>query len=278
MKSFLSLSFLFLAITSQAQYYYKDIIGTKESAELIKAYRNNKVSRVVLNSYDADDTKSDDFFVEQFFSNANQTLTTTTRSGVTGASVLVSFADANGHIIKTVDSSETSNSTTTYHYDAQGLLLSVISTSSDTNRSVVETEEHLWQYNNAKIAGMFRVKDKRDTTYVSFKLDEKGNISEEQSTRKGVVSAPVYYYYDAANRLTDIVRFSNKSKRLLPEYMFEYSPANQVIQKITVPANSSEYLIWRYQYDNRGLKIREAIFDKHKQLTGKIEYQYQFGS
>jgi hypothetical protein len=51
-----------------------------------------------------------------------------------------------------------------------------------------------------------------------------------------------------------------------------------VIQKITVPANSSEYLIWRYQYDDKGLKIKEAVFDKHKQLTGKIEYIYQFGS
>ncbi len=278
MKSLLFLPVLFLALTSQAQYYYKDIIGTRESAELIKAYRNNKVSRVVLNSYDADNTKSDDFFVEQSFSSANQTLTTTTRSGVTSASVLVSFADANGNIVKTIDSSETSNSTTTYNYDPQGLLLSVISKSSDTSGFVAETEEHFWEYNNGKVTRMLRVKDKRDTTYVSFKQDEKGNITEEQSTRKGISSEPVYYYYDANNRLTDIVRFNNKSKRLLPEYMFEYSPANQVIQKITVPANSSNYLIWRYQYDDRGLKIREAIFDKYKQLTGKIEYQYQFGS
>ena len=71
---------------------------------------------------------------------------------------------------------------------------------------------------------------------------------------------------------------AHKAKRLLPEYMFEYSPANQIIQKITVPSNGSNYLIWRYQYDDRGLKVREAVFDKYKQLTGKIEYQYQFGS
>ena len=59
--------------------------------------------------------------------------------------------------------------------------------------------------------------------------------------------------------------------------MFEYSPANQVIQRITVPANSSEYTIWRYQYDSKGLKTKEAIYNKQKQLTGKVEYQYSFG-
>jgi YD repeat-containing protein len=59
--------------------------------------------------------------------------------------------------------------------------------------------------------------------------------------------------------------------------MFEYSAKNQVIQRITVPGNGSNYLIWRYQYDDRGLRVREAIFDKYKQLTGKIEYQYQMG-
>jgi hypothetical protein len=158
------------------------------------------------------------------------------------------------------------------------MLQSVISSSTDMAHSINQTEEHRWEYDNDKIVRMLRIKDKMDTAYISFKLDDKGNIIEEQSVRKGITSEPVYYYYDGNNRLTDIVRFSNKAKRLLPEYLFEYSPSNQVIQKITVPANSSEYLIWRYQYDEKGLKIKEAVFDKHKQLTGKIEYLYQFGS
>jgi hypothetical protein len=156
-------------------------------------------------------------------------------------------------------------------------LASVVSTTSDTSRSLNDTEEHLWEYNNGKPFRMLRIKNKIDTSIVTFKLDEKGNVSEERSIRKGITSDPVYYYYDSNNRLTDIVRFNNKAKRLLPEYMFEYSPANQVIQKITVPGNGSNYLIWRYQYDNRGLRIKEAIYDKYKQLSGKIEYQYQLG-
>ena len=278
MKSSLIILILCFAIAANAQYYYKDIIGTKETTDLIKNYRNNKVSRVVLNSYDAENTKVDDFYVEQVFSTSDQMLRTISRSGVTNESVLISYADGNGNVIKTVDSSETITSTSVYNYNTDGMLQSVTSSSTDTAHSVNQVEEHRWEYNNGKIVRMLRIKDNKDTAYVSFKTDDKGNIIEEQSLRKGLASEPVYYYYDNNNRLTDIVRFNNKAKRLLPEYMFEYSPANQVIQKITVPANGSDYLIWRYQYDNKGLKIKEAVFDKHKQLTGKIEYLYQFGS
>jgi hypothetical protein len=169
-------------------------------------------------------------------------------------------------------------STTLYNYDDAGRLILIKSSSSDTAKKINETEEHHWQYQNNQVSRMLRIKNNIDTTYVDLKLDEKGNVSEEHSLRKGIKSDPVYYYYDASNRLTDIVRFNNKARRLLPEYMFEYAPnSRQVIQKITVPANSSDYLIWRYQYDAGGLKIKEAIYDKHKALTGKIEYQYQRG-
>ncbi|MDQ3844234.1 MAG: hypothetical protein M3342_09500, partial [Bacteroidota bacterium] len=222
-----------IGLPSFAQYYYKDIIGTKETAMMINAYRNNKVTRVVLNSYDADGTKSDDFFVEQVYAPATQTLRTITRSGVTDESILISIINAKGQVIKTVDSSEALISTTFYNYNDDDLLTSVVISSSDTNRAVMQQEEHRWEYNNGKINRMLRIKNGTDTTYVQFKLDEKGNIVEEQSLHKGVKSDPVYYYYDAQNRLTDIVRYNNKVRRLLPEYMFEYSPANQVIQKIT---------------------------------------------
>jgi YD repeat-containing protein len=94
--------------------------------------------------------------------------------------------------------------------------------------------------------------------------------------KNGRMTGNLYYYYNDKNQMTDIVRYNDRAQRLLPDYMFEYSPAGQVIQKITVPGNNSEYLIWRYQYDARGLKIKEACFDKAKQLIGRIEYQYTF--
>jgi hypothetical protein len=157
-------------------------------------------------------------------------------------------------------------------------LLSIINSSIDSSGKSKETEQHIWKYNDNRIAGMLRIKNMKDSSFVTFKLDENGNVIEEQETRKGIKAEPVYYYYDANNRVTDIVRYNKKAKKLLPEYMFEYSPSNQVIQKITVPANSDNYLIWRFQFNNQGLKTKEVIYNKQKQLTGKIEYQYSFSS
>lgn len=226
MKSSLLIFLLLLTFFSKAQYYYKDIVGTKETADLIKNYRNNKVARVVLTSYDAENTKNDDFYVEQTYS--NQVLKTITRSGISDESTLISYTDDNGNVIRTVDSSETMTSTSAYNYSPNGQLLSIISNSTDSSHKTSQTEEHLWEYNNERISRMLRIKDKKDTAYITFKFDDKGNTIEEQSTRKGISSEPVYYYYDNNNRLTDIVRYNNKARRLLPEYLFEYSPKNSI--------------------------------------------------
>lgn len=278
MKTLLAVPLFFFSLSSFSQYYYKDIIGSKETEQLVNTYQANKVSRVVVNSYDGDGTRSDDFLVEQIFSSTAKTLTTITRSDVTNASVLTSYINAGGRVIKTVDSSDNIVSTTNYNYDDNGILTAVISTSVDSAHGLTEKEVHFWQYAGGKAVKMLRIKNDKDTTYVTLKLDDKGNVVEENAVRNNQKSQPVYYYYDGKGRLTDIVRYSNKAKRLLPEYMFEYSPANQVIQKITVPANSSDYLIWRYQYNDKGLKIKEAVYNKQKQLTGTVQYQYQFGS
>jgi YD repeat-containing protein len=277
MKTILLALLVLFSTWVQAQYYYKDIIGTRETTGIIKAYKNNKVTRVLVNTFDAEGVKSNDFYVEQQFSLPDSRLRTITRTDDENASTLLSMADNEGRVIKTIDSSGNLVTTTTYQYNPAGNLTLISSATVDTAKGINETEDHRWEYANNNVSKMMRIKNKNDTAFVTFKLDDAGNVSEEVSIRKGIKSDPVYYYYDVQKRLTDIVRFNNRSRRLLPEYMFEYSPANQVIQKITVPANSSDYMIWRYQYDATGLKVKEAVYDKYKQLTGKIEYLYQRG-
>ena len=276
MKSIFALTLLFLAQAAHSQYYYKDIIGTRETAEMMQVYMSNKVSRVLLTSYDADNTKSDNFYVEQEFIPAAQRLKTSTKNGDADPALLLSWIDAKGRVIKTLDSTIAFKSSSTYHYNENGDLLRILSISTDSANRSTQSEEHIWQYKEGMITGMLRIKNKVDTIYVSFKSDDKGRIIEEQETRKGVKSEPYYYYYNNSGQLSDIVRYNPKARRLLPEYMFEYSPSNQVIQKITVPSGSDKYIIWRYQYNAQGLKTKEAIYDKQKQLTGKVEYQYSF--
>lgn len=279
MKSLLlAAAALFAMLTSSAQYYYKDIVGTKETSDLIKTYMKNKVTAVTLTSYDADNVKSDNIFVKQNFSLSTRVLKTITGTGADNAytSTLFTYADNNGNIVKTDDSTGVVGNTTTYSYDASGNLSSVTINSSDTTSS--ESEQHIWQWQNGKPYKMLRIKNKFDTTYVDFKLDESGNVSEETATHKRVATKPYFYYYNDNNELTDIVRYSERAKQLLPEYMFEYSPSGQVIQKITVPTNNSDYLIWRYQYNTQGLKIKEVVYSKQDKRNplGKIEYQYSF--
>lgn len=269
---------LFIFYSASSQYYYIDIVGSKETSGIMQTYLKNKVNHVVLTSYDETNSIIKDFSVEQVFDEAKKVLKTITRSSEDHQSLLLSYLDANNLVTNTIDSSEILVSSTQYSYDPSGRLLSLNTSSRDSSGRSYETEQHIWNYNNGKITGMLRIKNKRDSSFIAFKTDENGNVIEEQETRRGNKADPVYYYYDASNRLTDIVRYNKKVNKLLPEYMFEYSPANQVIQKITVPANSNNYLIWRFQYNNQGLKTKEAIYNKQKQLTGKIEYQYSFSS
>ena len=138
-------------------------------------------------------------------------------------------------------------------------------------------EQHLWQWNGTMPVRMLRIKNKRDTAFVDFKTDDRGNVIEEQETHRKSKAFPIFYYYNGNNQLTDIAQYNARVGQVLPNYMFEYSDKGQLIQKITVPANNSNYLIWRYQYNDNGLKIREAVYNKLKKLTGKIEYQYSFG-
>lgn len=275
MKQLVFSVLVLISITSYGQYYYKDIIGTEETKQMLQGYLKNKVQRVNITSYDENNTRNDDFFVEQQFSSSTLILRTITRSGVSDESTLSTFINPQGQVVKTIDSTGIVASVTNYVYNNDGSLAATVNVTNDTSNTA-QSEEHIWQYANGKISRMLRVKNKVDTTIVQFKFDDRGNISEEQSFHKGVKSEPVYYYYDSKNRLTDIVRYNLKAKRLLPEYMFEYSDDNQVIQRITVPANGSNYLIWRYQYNN-GLKVKEAVFNRNKQLTGKVEYNYVFG-
>ncbi|RYY41295.1 MAG: DUF4595 domain-containing protein [Chitinophagaceae bacterium] len=271
MKFLLSLLLASVSLASSAQYYYKDIVGTRETNEQMKRYRALAVRSVVVTSFDADGSKSDVLAVQQEFSGNVLTTSTALDSNYT---VLRTYLDEQGRVIRTTDSSEATRSATTYMYNAAGQLERALNETSDSSGKFVQREEHRWEWSGNRPLRMVRIKNGSDSTEVRIVVDDKGQVSEERFKRNAMPEEVLYYYYNDAGRMTDIVRFNEKAKRLLPEYMFEYDDAGRVVQRITVPANNSNYSIWRYQYDERGLKTREALYNRYKQLTGKIEYQY----
>ena len=108
-----------------------------------------------------------------------------------------------------------------------------------------------------------------------IKTDENGNTGDEKTFRKGIETGVIHYYYDDKGRLTDIVRYNTKAKKLLPDILFEYDDNDRIIQKITTTSSINlGYLIWRYIFDERGLKTKEALFNKEKKLLGRIDFSY----
>jgi len=122
---------------------------------------------------------------------------------------------------------------------------------------------------------MIRIKDKTDSTVVRLKKDDHNNVAEELWIKKRRVIEHYFYYYNSNNQLTDIVRFNNKAQQMLPDFLFEYD-ANAMLSQLTqIPQGSSDYVIWQYIYDERGLKTKDVLFDKHQQLLGTVTYTYQ---
>lgn len=267
-----------LACTSlQAQYYYNDIIGVGETNRQMKTYIANKVRSVTATGIDPQGMKSTEFNEWQEVPENGALLKITTRNGQSVTRVYYRFDEAT-RLFSATDSAEDVQNTTTYNYDANGRISSVQNVIQDSANDFNQTEIHTWNYNSSgKPTSMWRSINNSDSLEVRFIHDEAGNPAEERSFKRGVETGAVFYYYDEKNRLTDIVRYNKKAKRLLPDYMFEYDDNDRVIQKITtITSLDLGYIIWRYLYNEQGLKTKEALFNKEKQQTGRIEYSYVF--
>ncbi len=278
MKSMLIVVFLTVFTAADAQYYYKDIIGTLESNHLLQTYRGQKVLSVSATGIKPDGSRSEEFKEEQLFSAAVNQLKITNVTEEAGSSTFYYLTDAGGNIVTTIDSGAYVVSKRHFTYNEMKLPSRIKFEVSSADKNINETEEHVWVYNTKdKPVKMFRIKNGSDTVTIHLQLDENGNVIEEKPIVRGEEGEPVLYYYDDMNRLTDIVRYNTKAQMLLPDYMFEYDEKNNVIQKITtVPGKQTGYIIWRYLYNEAGLKTKEAVYNRDKELTGKIEYKYVF--
>src|SRR5262249_6062383 len=132
--------------------------------------------------------------------------------------------DKNGLVTTITDTTQSMISVTTYSYDDKNNLTSVKNTVTDASDSIYENELHQWFYNDAgKPLRMLRIVNKTDTTDVRFTIDDNGNVIDEWPFINRISRQKIYYYYDAKNRLTDIVRYNVAAKKLLPDMMFEYT-------------------------------------------------------
>ena len=278
MKTPLLILSLALFQLANSQYYYNDIVGAKAYGDRMKDYVTNKVKTITAVGFDKEGAKTSDFNEYQEINAQSSTLKITTRNGQTITRQTYQF-DPQFRLTNLIDSSGSIKSVTVYQYNNSGNISSIKTSTLDADSSEFsEGEEHQWIYNsNGKPEKMWRILNGKDSTEFRFTIDEKGNAADEQQYRRGTGINPIYYYYTDNNQISDIVRYNNRAKRLLPDFMFEYDENGRMIQKITsLSSLKSDYLIWRYAYNQGGLKTKEALFTKDKTLTGRIEYQYTF--
>jgi antitoxin component YwqK of YwqJK toxin-antitoxin module len=279
-----SMKILYLALATlsfsqlNAQYYFNDMLGTLETNRLMRTFNENKVRMVNATGFDENGVKATDFAEVQEVKENGRGLKYSSRNGANFTTYYSRF-DASGRLTSMMDSSSSISSLTEYQYDAQGRIRQVIHTVKDSANDFNQVEIHQWSFDaKGRPEKMWRTINNSDSMEIRIIPDEQGNPGEEKYFKKGVENGSVLYYYDDRNRLTDIVRYNTKFKRLLPDVMFEYDDQDRVIQKITTASNLHlGYLIWRYIYNEAGLKTKEALFNEQKKLTGKIEYSYVFG-
>lgn len=257
----------------QAQYYYKDLVTTRQTNQQYSLFVKEGIKKVNLTSFDGNSTETAGFSCEQTISTGKRTITTTTQTAVMGDSYLITTYNEQGQLVSTTDSAQNATSTTTYRYDAGGRLVNIATSSRSDN--VTTSETHTYTYDvTGHPASLLRIRDQQDTTLVQFILDENGNVVEERSTRKNQSQPSIFYYYDARNQLTDVVRFNVKAQRLLPDYIFDYNENGQLKKMLVVPSGTNEYQTWYYQYEPSGLKKLDLCYNKAQQLIGKVLYEY----
>ncbi len=275
MKRKFILMLLVISKISAAQYYYNDIIANKLSSKQFKLLQANNFRKVSAKSYDGNGNNSTDFFLEQLFNN-NFTQSVTNSKIVSGISSTLVTNFENNHVISTNEISKGIENIVHYTYNNDSTIKSIIAISKDTALNISSTENHLWNYaTNGKPVSMTCIKNNSDTTTVLLMIDENGNVAEERWSKKGKEIEHYFYYYNQKNELTDIVRFNNRAKKLLPDFLFEYDEQGRIQKMTQVPAANSNYLVWTYLYNAKGLKQTEICINRKKELIGKIEYSYE---
>jgi YD repeat-containing protein len=257
-----------------AQYYYNDIVNNKQVLAELATLKEKKINGVKVFSLEATGEETEGFTCQKKINRDFTEMEIYTETNESYPNTFISYFNKTGLLKQTVDSTEAGATTVDYWYDGAGRLISINSLkrfATDDDAGVV-LEKHGYNYNTAGVLQqMTLVKNNRDTTLLVFEADESGNTIIEKNAKTGEV---YYYYYDAQNRLTDIVHKYPYQKNLFPEYAFEYNEAGQLVKMITTEKEGAYYFTWRYVYEN-GLRISERCFSKEGRIMGSVEYKYK---
>ncbi len=191
MKGLTGILFLMVFILpTRAQYYYRDIIVTKQTMQKWSLFKDNKVKRVNLSSFERTGEPTPGFDCNQVVSEDYLVINTYTQTNMSNPTSLIAYYDNKGFLRKTLDTSDRYQSSTEYDYDGAGRIIKVSNNALQTDNQVRNTENHEWKYKaDGTPLSMIKIKNGTDTTFVSFVVDAKGNVIEEHPTSNRLSSS-----------------------------------------------------------------------------------------
>ncbi len=261
----------------QAQYYYKDIVANTETNQLNQLLKKSKATAVRVTSIDFDDSPIDNFLCEQTINNNAKHIITITGSPYVGENHLHAWYNNASQITRSVDSNPSIIIQNNYEY-TQNMLSKITITSYEQGSKDKVIEQHHWLLDSSnRYTIMYRIKQGTDTTVVRIIRDTATQLPiEEIVLFKGKEKEHFYYYYDATNLLTDVVKYHTYKQKLLPEVIQEYGINNQLTKKTMYTSGTKEYEIWMYKYNELGLKTEEQCYLRGNMFRGKLVYNYNF--
>jgi hypothetical protein len=257
------------------QYYYNDLVVTQQGNDQYRVLRTQKIHSIKAVSFEADNSITSGFQLQEDISLDGKKIVMSAAIADRPTSITNRFYELN-RLRRSQSVNNGIDTRTDYSYNEKGWLTKVLLTTKDTAMKSTLTESHEWLYDAAgRPESMLKIKNNTDTTLIAFVKDAQGVITEEHWKKKNRTLETYYYYYDSTGRLSDIVRYNLRLKKLIPDFQFEYDAAGRLTQLTQVSLASASYLIWKYTYNEKGLKQSETAFDRDRKLAGRIEYSYE---
>ncbi len=270
-----------LTTSLQAQFYYSDLLGLKQTEQQQQLYRSLRVKQVRSTAIQPSGEAQSGFQESiEIVPTGDTVQRTQLLEGVPATTMLV-YAPT-GRLLQQHENRSGYKSQISYYYMPTGQVDRLENRITDSLSDFHNREIHHWEYDSkGNPQQMWRILEKSenewDTTEIRLVTDSSGLVTEERSFKKGRETGFYYYYYNEQRQLTDIVRYHERFKRLLPDQLFEYDEQGRQTQRMLLTGNQvATYLIWRYGYRTDGLLSEEALFNNKKEYTGSIRYSYSF--
>ncbi len=275
MRVLLAFIGFFVFTNSFGQYYFNDIVSTQLSNDQYKLLRTSKVKKIKATSYEADNSITEGFALEEEISMDGKRIILSTATPGGKSSLTNRFYELS-KLKRTQTVNNGIDTKTEYLYTDKGQVQKIILTTTDTAMKSTLTEAHEWNYTETGlVTSMLKIKNKTDTTVIELIKDEQGLVIEERWKKKNRTLETYYYYYDNKKQLTDIVKYNTRLKKLIPDFQYEYDANGRISQMTQISLSTANYFIWKYTYNEKGLKQQEAGFDKEKKIVGRVEYTYE---